>query len=88
MKLQLIRPGVKTIVRFCLFDGVKRHFQPYFIYIVAVSFIGGEKSKLAGPRKKPLTCRKSLTNFITFCCTLHTGRDSNSQHQSDFVIDT
>jgi hypothetical protein len=31
----------------------------YFSYIVAVSFIGG------GKRRKPLTCRKSLTNFIT-----------------------
>jgi hypothetical protein len=25
----------------CLFDGVWRHFQQYFSYIVAVSFIGG-----------------------------------------------
>jgi len=25
----------------CLFDGVLRHFQQYFSYIVAVSFIGG-----------------------------------------------
>ena len=24
----------------CLFDGVQRHFQQYFNYIVAVSFIG------------------------------------------------
>jgi len=22
-----------------------------------------------GPRKKPPTCRKSLTNLITYCCT-------------------
>jgi hypothetical protein len=34
-------------------------FQQYFSYIVAVSFIGG------GNRRKPPTCRKSLTNFIT-----------------------
>ena len=26
----------------CLFDGVQRHFQQYFNYIVAVSFIGEE----------------------------------------------
>jgi hypothetical protein len=26
----------------CLFDGVKRHFQQYFSYIVVASFIGGE----------------------------------------------
>jgi len=29
------------------------------LYIVMVSFIGG------GNRRKPPTCRKSLTNFIT-----------------------
>ena len=28
-------------VLFCLFDGTWRHFQQYFSYIVAVSFIGG-----------------------------------------------
>jgi hypothetical protein len=42
-----------------LFDGVEGHFQQYFSYIVAVSFIGG------GTRRKPLTCCKLLTNFIT-----------------------
>jgi hypothetical protein len=40
---------------------LKRHFQPYFSYIVAISFIdGGNRST----RWKPPTCRKSLTNFI------------------------
>ena len=35
-------------------------FQQYFSYIVAVSFIGeGNRST----HRKPLTCRKSLTNF-------------------------
>jgi hypothetical protein len=34
-------------------------FQQYFSYIVAVSFIGG------GNWRKPPTCRKSWTNFIT-----------------------
>jgi len=34
-------------------------FNNIFSYIVAVSFIGG------GNRRKPLTCRKSLTNAIT-----------------------
>jgi hypothetical protein len=28
-----------------LVDGVQRHFQQYFSYIVAVSFIGGGKIK-------------------------------------------
>jgi hypothetical protein len=42
--------------------GVWRHFQQYFSYIVAVSFIGeGNRST----RRKPPTCRKSLTKFIT-----------------------
>ena len=39
--------------------GMYRHFQQYFSYIVAVSFIGG------GNRRNPQICRKSLTNFIT-----------------------
>jgi hypothetical protein len=38
------------------------HFQHYFSYIMAVSFIGGGNWST---RKKQLTCRKSLTNFIT-----------------------
>ena len=38
------------------------HFQEYVSDIVAVSFIaGGNRST----RRKPQTCRKSLTNFIT-----------------------
>jgi hypothetical protein len=44
---------------------VYHHIQQYVSYIVAVSFIGeGNQST----RRKPLTCRKSLTNFITQCC--------------------
>jgi len=48
------------------FYGVLRHFQHYFsyIYIVAVSFIGGGNRST---RRKPPTCRKSLANFITYC---------------------
>jgi hypothetical protein len=42
--------------------GIKRHFQQYFSYILAVSFIGGGNRST---RRKPTTCRKSLTNFIT-----------------------
>jgi hypothetical protein len=42
--------------------GASRHFQQYFSYIVAVSFIGGRNRNT---RRKPPTCRKSLTNFIT-----------------------
>ena len=46
----------------CLFDGVLRHFQQYFSYIVAARFIGGGNR---GMRRKPPTWRKSLTIFIT-----------------------
>jgi hypothetical protein len=35
-----------------------RHLQQYFSYIVAVGFIGGGNWSI---RKKPPTCRKSLT---------------------------
>ena len=42
--------------------GVKRHFQQYFSYIVAVRFIGGGNRS---PRRKQPTFRKSLTKFIT-----------------------
>jgi hypothetical protein len=42
--------------------GVKRHFQQHFSYIVAVSFIGGGNRIT---RRKPPTCLKSPTNFIT-----------------------
>ena len=35
-------------------------FQQYFSYIVAVSFIGGGNWSTW---RKPLTCRKSMTNF-------------------------
>jgi len=40
----------------------KRHFQQYFSYILAVSFIGGGNQS---NRRKTVTCRKSLTNFTT-----------------------
>jgi hypothetical protein len=44
---------------------VASHWQTlsqYFSYIVAVSFIGGGNQSTW---RKPLTCHKSLTNFIT-----------------------
>jgi len=37
--------------------GVQCHFQQYFSYIMAVSFIGGENRSA---RRKPPTWRKSL----------------------------
>jgi hypothetical protein len=54
---------------FCLFGGVYRHFQQYFSYVVAVSFIGeGNRST----RAKPPLCHKLLTNLITYCCIEYT----------------
>ena len=44
---------------------VLRHFQQYFSYIVAVSYISGGNRSTRG---EPPICRKSLTNFITYCC--------------------
>jgi hypothetical protein len=55
--------SVKMFV--CLFDGVSRHFQQYFSYIMAVSVIGGGNRRTRRTRRKPPTCCKSLTNFIT-----------------------
>ena len=51
------------MIKFGLVYGVWRHFQRYFSYIVVVSFIG--RGKLS-PRRKPPTCRKSLTNFMLY----------------------
>ena len=50
--------------------GVLCHFQQYFSVILAVSFIGGGKWST---RRKPSTCRKSLTNGITLCCIEYTS---------------
>ena len=42
----------------------------YFRYFMAVSFIGGgNRSTL----RKPPTCHKSLTDFITQCCIVYLG---------------
>jgi hypothetical protein len=49
--------------------GAECHFQQYFSYIVAVSFIDGRNQSTS--RKQP-TCCKSLTNFMTYCCIEYT----------------
>ena len=72
------RHQVQSKYWFDLVYGVQRHLQQYFNYIVAVSFIGGRTRRT---RRKPPTCRMSLTNFITKCCTPRPDRDSKSQHQ-------
>jgi len=43
-------------------------FKQYFSYIVAVSFIGGGNWSAW---RKQMTCCKSQTNFITWCCIEH-----------------
>jgi hypothetical protein len=58
--------------------GVSCHFQQYFSYIVVVSFIGGRNRSA---RRKPPTCRKSLTNFthnVVWSIPRH-ERGANSQ---------
>jgi DeoR/GlpR family transcriptional regulator of sugar metabolism len=70
IKLRVIARILSIINEYCprqcllvsLFGGVYRQFQQYFSYIVAVSFIGGGNRMT---RRKPPTCRKSLTNIIT-----------------------
>jgi len=42
----------------------------YFSYIVAVSCIG---ERTRSTRRKPPTCRKSLSNFITWCSVEYTS---------------
>jgi len=44
-----------------LVDSVTHQFQQYFSYIVGVSFIGGGHRTT---RRKPPTCRKSLTTLL------------------------
>ena len=45
-----------------MLEVMEHHFQQYFSYIVAVSFIGGGNQST---QRKPPNYRKSLTNLIT-----------------------
>jgi hypothetical protein len=47
-----------------------KEFQQYFSYIMTISFIGGGNQST---QRKPPTCHKSLTNFITQCCIEYTS---------------
>jgi len=51
----------------------RRHFQRYFSYIVAGSYIGGGHQS---DQRKPPTCRKSLTNYhiMLFECVSPSAR--------------
>ena len=56
-------------------NGIQRHFQQYFIYIMAISFIGG------GNQRKALTCRKSLTNCnLTMLYRVHVAMSKIGTH--------
>ena len=59
------------------------HFQQYLDYIVTVSFIGGENQST---RRKPLTCHKSLTNFITVCCIAYRSQTLEKAKTGRFEI--
>ena len=65
--------------------GVKRHFQQYFSCIVPVNFISGVNWSTL---RKPQTCRKSLTNFITYYCIEHTSPWTGFALTTLVVIDT
>jgi hypothetical protein len=70
---KLMTLPIKTIRVWCYC-----HFQQFFHYIVAVSFIGwGNWST----RRKPLICRKSLTKFIRKCCIEYTSPEWDSDSQ-------
>jgi hypothetical protein len=49
----LLKSAISTSLRTTVFDGVKRHFQQYFSYIVAVSFIGGGNQR-TGENRRPV----------------------------------
>ena len=61
MKTRLTELHARTASGLQLVPSIIRHFQQYFSYIVAVSFIGGGNWST---RRKLPTCRKSQTNFI------------------------
>ena len=69
-------PGKILRVRFLVLNATFNNIT--VIIIVAVCFISGGNRNT---RRKSLTCRKSLTNFITYCCIEFTilERGSNSQ---------
>jgi hypothetical protein len=53
----LMVPGhhIYTMDKFvCLLDGVQRHFQQYFNYIMVVSFIGGGNLRGPGENHQPV----------------------------------
>jgi hypothetical protein len=62
----LFQNFIFTLGRFMALTSLSTIFQ----FIVAVSFIGGGN---LSTWRKPLTCHKSRTNFITQCCIEYTS---------------
>ena len=62
VQINMFMVTMQLVITFDLVYSSKRHFLQCFCYIVAVSFIGGGKRSTW---RKPPTCRKSLTKFIT-----------------------
>ena len=52
--------------------------MPQYFNNVTISFIGGGNQSI---RRKPLTFRKSLTNFISLCCIKYTSPERDSKLQ-------
>jgi hypothetical protein len=57
---------------------INANFSNISVISVAISFIDGGNRRT---RRKPPTCLKSVTNFITTCCTPRPDRYFNLQHQ-------
>jgi len=57
----------------------------YFSYIVVVSFIGAGNGSTG---RKPLSCRKSMTNFIKQCCIEYTSQWAQFERTITAVIGT
>ena len=67
------------LVWFIVFNAI---FNNISVISLAVSFIdGGNRST----RRKPPTCRKALTDFITYCCIEYTSPDRDSNSQRDCI---
>ena len=62
-----VKPKTIKLVRVMVFNATYIILSQYFSYILVVSFIG------EGNRRKPPTCRSSLTNFITQYCIEYTS---------------
>ena len=72
----LLKSAISTSLRTTVFDGVKRHFQQYFSYIVAVSFIGGGNQR-TGENRRPVACQWQTLSYIVVHLALTEIRTHN-----------